>query len=41
VSPKAPASDAAQERQVIQKCQKGDAEAFEWLYEKYHRGLYG
>jgi len=41
MSPKAPATDAALERQCIQKCQKGDNDAFEWLYEKYHRGLYG
>ncbi len=39
--PKVSAADAALERQHIQRCQKGDSDAFEWLYEKYHRGLYG
>ncbi|MES2201812.1 MAG: sigma-70 family RNA polymerase sigma factor [candidate division FCPU426 bacterium] len=30
-----------QERAAILACQKGDMEAFEVLYQRYHRGLYG
>ena len=38
-----PEDEAAQEaeRQAIVACQAGDADAFEILYNKYHRGLYG
>ncbi len=30
-----------QERQAILDCQRGDMQAFEILYQRYHRGLYG
>jgi RNA polymerase sigma-70 factor (ECF subfamily) len=29
-----------EEKKAIQAAQKGDADAFEYLYQKYHRGLY-
>jgi RNA polymerase sigma-70 factor, ECF subfamily len=33
--------DKQLEKEKIEACQQGDQDAFEFLYQKYHRGLYG